>query len=84
MAKAVAKPKMPEPPSGVLSTAEAISLFGNSMDLADHFGSGQVDDSDLAAGLHCVVIKEGERDATAWVEYPHRAFSPHVWGERAR
>src|SRR5262249_60520544 len=31
-----------KPPSGVLSTAEAISLFGNSMALAGHFGRGQV------------------------------------------
>jgi MoxR-like ATPase len=58
-----------KPPSGVLSTAEAISLFGNSMALAGHFGSGQVDDRDLAAGLHGVIIKEDERDATVWVEY---------------
>jgi MoxR-like ATPase len=58
-----------KPPSGVLSTAEAISLFGNSMALAGHFGSGQVDDRDLAAGLHGVIIKEDERDATVWIEY---------------
>jgi MoxR-like ATPase len=58
-----------KPPSGVLSTAEAISLFGNSMALAGHFGNGEVDDRDLAAGLHGVIIKEDERDATVWVEY---------------
>jgi MoxR-like ATPase len=58
-----------KPPSGVLSTAEAISLFGGSMALAGHFGNGQVGDRDLAAGLHGVIIKEDERDATVWVEY---------------
>ncbi len=58
-----------KPPSGVLSTAEAISLFGNSMALAGHFGNGKVSDRDLAAGLHGVIIKEDERDAAVWVEY---------------
>jgi MoxR-like ATPase len=58
-----------KPPSGVLSTAEAISLFGNSMALAGHFGDGKVGDRDLAAGLHGVVIKEDERDKGVWVEY---------------
>ena len=56
-------------PSGVLSTAEAISLFGNSMALAGHFGDGKVGDRDIAAGLHGVVVKEDERDQTVWVEY---------------
>jgi MoxR-like ATPase len=56
-------------PSGVLSTAEAISLFGSSMALAGHFGDGKVGDRDLAAGLHGVVIKEDERDAATWTEY---------------
>jgi MoxR-like ATPase len=58
-----------KPPSGVLSTAEAISLFGGSMALAGHFGDGKVSDRDLAAGLHGVVIKEDARDAAVWVEY---------------
>jgi MoxR-like ATPase len=58
-----------KPPSGVLSTAEAISLLGNSMALAGHFGDGAVSDRDLAAGLHGVVIKEDARDAAVWVEY---------------
>lgn len=56
-------------PSGVLSTAEAISLLGNSMSLAGHFGSGKVTDADLAAGLHGVVVKEEARDTAVWIEY---------------
>lgn len=56
-------------PSGVLSTAEAISLLNNSMSLAGHFGSGKVSDADLAAGLHGVVVKEETRDAAVWIEY---------------
>ena len=58
-----------KPPSGVLSTAEAISLLNNSMALAGHFGTGQVGDRDLAAGLHGVVIKEDAKDVGVWVEY---------------
>jgi MoxR-like ATPase len=56
-------------PSSVLSTAEAISLLGNSMSLAGHFGDGKVSERDLAAGLLGVVVKEDARDAGAWTEY---------------
>jgi MoxR-like ATPase len=58
-----------KPPSGVLSTAEAISLLGNSMSLAGHFGTGKVTDRDLAAGLQGVIVKEDAKDMAAWVEY---------------
>lgn len=58
-----------KPPSGVLSTAEAISLFGNSMALAGHFGTGTVGERDLAAGLHGIIVKEEDRDTAVWVEY---------------
>ena len=58
-----------KPPSGVLSAAEAISLLNNSMALAGHFGSGEVTDRDLAAGLLGVVVKEDARDGPIWVEY---------------
>jgi MoxR-like ATPase len=58
-----------KPPSGVLSTAEAISLIGNGMALAGHFGSGKVEDRDIAAGLHSAVVKEDTRDVAVWVEY---------------
>ena len=55
--------------SGVLSTAEAISLLCNSMALAGSFGSGIIADQDLAAGLQGAIIKEEEKDAVAWKEY---------------
>jgi MoxR-like ATPase len=58
-----------KPPSGVLSTAEAISLIGGGMALAGHFGSGKVEDRDLAAGLHAAVVKEDSKDAATWTEY---------------
>lgn len=55
--------------SGVLSTAEAISLLCNSMALAGSFGNGTISEEDLAAGLSGAVIKDEEKDAIAWKEY---------------
>lgn len=55
--------------SGVLSTAEAISLLANSMALAASFGSGSITDYDLAAGLQGAVVKDEEKDGLAWKEY---------------
>jgi MoxR-like ATPase len=56
-------------PSGVLSTAEAISVLGSGMALAGHFGTGRVSDRDLAAGLLGAVIREDTRDEAVFVEY---------------
>lgn len=56
-------------PTGVLSTAEAISLLCNSMALAGSFGNGCITDEDLAAGLQGAVVKEDEKDTVAWKEY---------------
>jgi len=56
-------------PTGVLSTAEAISLLANSMALAGNFGSGRVEDADLAAGLAGAVIKDDAKDGAVWQEY---------------
>lgn len=56
-------------PSGVLSTAEAISVLANSMALAGSFGSGSIDASDLAAGLQGSVVKDEEKDRVVWKEY---------------
>lgn len=58
-----------KPPSGVLSTAEAISLLGSGMALAGHFGDGKVSERDIAAGLHGAVVKEDQKDAACWTEY---------------
>lgn len=55
--------------SGVLSTAEAISLLANSMALAGSFGNGTITDYDLAAGLQGAVIKDESKDAASWEEY---------------
>jgi MoxR-like ATPase len=56
-------------PSGVISTAEAISLITNSMALAASFGNGSVSDDDLAAGLQGAVVKDDDKDKIVWKEY---------------
>ncbi|MDE7321443.1 MAG: AAA family ATPase [Lachnospiraceae bacterium] len=55
--------------SGVLSTAEAISLLCNSMALAGSFGNGTITNEDLAAALQGAVIKDEDKDHVAWKEY---------------
>jgi MoxR-like ATPase len=56
-------------PSGVLSTAEAISVLANSMALAGNFGSGEVSPQDLASALQGSVVKDEEKDRIVWQEY---------------
>ena len=56
-------------PSGVISTAEAISLITNSMALAASFGNGNISDKDLAAGLQGAVVKDDDKDKLVWKEY---------------
>jgi MoxR-like ATPase len=56
-------------PSGVLSTAEAISVLANGMALAGNFGTGAVTAHDLAAGLQGAVVKDEEKDKVVWQEY---------------
>lgn len=58
-----------KPTTGVLSTAEAISLLANSMALAGSFGDGNITDGDLAAGLQGAIVKDEEKDIIAWKEY---------------
>lgn len=55
--------------SGVLSTAEAISLLANSMALAGSFGSGEIAPEDLAAALQGAVVKDEDKDHLSWKEY---------------
>ncbi len=55
--------------SGVLSTAEAISLLTNAMALAGSFGDGSVHAQELAAALQGAVIKDEEKDRVSWTEY---------------
>jgi MoxR-like ATPase len=56
-------------PSGVLSTAEAISLLANSMALAASFGNGRITSEDIAAGLQGAIVRDEEKDRLVWKEY---------------
>jgi len=56
-------------PSGVLSTAEAISVLANSMALAGNFGTGEVSPQDLASAIQGSVVKDEEKDRVVWQEY---------------
>ncbi|RDU38313.1 ATPase [Neobacillus piezotolerans] len=56
-------------PSGVISTAEAISLLTNSMALSGSFGSGRITEEDVAAGLQGTIVKDEEKDRLVWKEY---------------
>ncbi|MBP2655282.1 MAG: ATPase [Firmicutes bacterium] len=58
-----------KPPSGVISTAEAISLLANSMALAASFGNGKISNEDIAAGLQGAIVKDEEKDKLVWKEY---------------
>lgn len=56
-------------PSGVLSTAEAISVLASSMALAGNFGNGEVSPADLASAIQGSVVKDEEKDRVVWQEY---------------
>lgn len=56
-------------PSGVLSTAEAISVLAGSMALAANFGDGKVSPDDLASAIQGAVVKDEEKDKVVWQEY---------------
>lgn len=55
--------------SGVLSSAEAISLLVNSMALAGSFGNGIVTDYELASALQGAIVKDESKDKAVWTEY---------------
>lgn len=56
-------------PSGVLSTAEAISVLAGSMALAGNFGTGSVSAEDLASSIQGAVVKDEDKDKTIFQEY---------------
>ena len=56
-------------PTGTLSTAEAISVLTSGMTLAVHFGDGELNAADVAAGLVGAVVKDPVQDGVAWNEY---------------
>lgn len=56
-------------PRSVMSTAEAISVLLDACALAQHFGKGQVEASDLVPGLRAAVAKEQVQDGGILDEY---------------
>jgi MoxR-like ATPase len=56
-------------PTGTLSTAEAISVIGQGIALASHFGDGTMRADDVAAGLVGAVVKDPVQDRVALLEY---------------
>ncbi len=56
-------------PSGTLSTAEAISVVGNGIALAAHFGDGEIRAGDVAAGIVGAVVQDPVADAVVLREY---------------
>ena len=56
-------------PSSTLSTAEVISVVNSGVALAAHFGNGQLQAEDIAAGIVGAVVKDPLRDRVVWEEY---------------
>ncbi|MGW4422926.1 ATP-binding protein [Streptosporangium sp. NPDC004631] len=56
-------------PSGILSTAEAISVLTNGIALAAHFGDGVLRPCDVAAGIVGAVVQDPVSDRVVWREY---------------
>ena len=56
-------------PSAGLSTAEAISVLNNAAVLSTHFGSGVIEDRDLAVGISNAVLKDPQNDRPIFNEY---------------
>jgi MoxR-like ATPase len=65
-----------KPPSGVLSTADAISVVHSGMAMAAYYGDGILRADDLAAGLAGTVIRDPVQDRVAWLEYLQTVVMP--------
>ena len=56
-------------PTGTLSTAEVISVVNQGLSLSAHFGDGELNEEDIAAGLMGAVIKDPVQDKIVFKEY---------------
>ena len=65
-----------KPPSGTLSTAEAISVVNNGLAMAAYFGDGTLKAHDLAAGIIGAVVKDPVQDKLVWQEYLETVVKP--------
>ncbi|WP_116453624.1 ATP-binding protein [Blastococcus litoris] len=71
-----------KPPSGTLSTAEAISVVTAGLTLSAHFGDGVLRPADVAAGIVGAVVKDPVADTVAWTEYLEAvAREREGWGD---
>ena len=69
-------------PTSTLSTAEAISVIHNGQVLARHFGNGQVNANDIAAGMTGAIIKNQSQDKAVWQEYLETVIRERSdWGD---
>ncbi|MCI0714096.1 MAG: AAA family ATPase [Chloroflexi bacterium] len=56
-------------PSPTLSTAEVISVVNSGLAISLHFGDGELNANDIAAGIVGAVVKDPIQDRTVWLEY---------------
>ncbi len=56
-------------PSSTLSTAEAISVVNSGQALSAHFGDGNLNARDMAAGITGAIVKDPIQDQIIWKEY---------------
>lgn len=56
-------------PSSTLSTAEAISVVNSGVALSAHFGDGQMNARDVAAGIVGAIVKDPMNDVGVWRDY---------------
>lgn len=69
-------------PTATLSTAEAISVVGQGLALAAHFGDGRLRAPDMAASLVGAVVKDPVQDETVWREYLETVVKERAgWGD---
>jgi len=56
-------------PGSSLSTAEVLSVLQTGIQHAIHFGTGQMQPSDVASSIHSTIVKDAGQDQAAWSEY---------------
>jgi MoxR-like ATPase len=58
-----------KPPTGTLSTAEAISVVNGGLAYAGFYSDGVMRAADLAAGITGAIVKDPVQDKVVWLEY---------------
>lgn len=65
-----------KPPSGTMSTAEAISVVNSGLSLAAHFGNGKLSAQDIASSLVGAIVKDPIQDKVVWEDYLETVVKP--------